>query len=119
MCKVRFKLELSRERLLDSNFLLPLEIDEGREEKSGSESGDDAKEDRGGDEPGMGGVLLREDAHSKEEEDDAVAGRRDCLDSILHRCEALLADVLERIVLGSHPVADEAYDSRPVNIDNE
>ena len=64
-------------------------------------------------------VLLCEDAHAKEEEDDAVAGRGDCLDGILHRCEALLADVLERIVLGSHPVADQAYDSRPVNIDKQ
>ena len=64
-------------------------------------------------------MLLCEDAHPKEEEDDAVAGRGDCLDGILHRCEALLADVLERIVLGSHPVADQAYDSRPVNIDNQ
>ena len=61
-------------------------------------------------------VFLSEDAHAKEEENDAVAGRRDCLHGILHRCEALLADVLERVVLGSHPVADETYDSRPANI---
>ena len=115
MCKVRLKLELSRERLLDSNFLLPLEIDEGREEKGGGKSGNDAKEDRGSDEPGMGEVLLGEDIHSKEEEDDAIAGRCDCLHSILHRCEALLANILERVVLGGHPVCDEAYDSGPVN----
>ena len=61
-------------------------------------------------------MLLGEDAHAKEEEDDAVAGRRNCLHSILHRCEALLADVLERVVLGGHPVGNEAYDSRPVNL---
>ena len=58
-------------------------------------------------------MLLGEDAHAKEEEDDAVAGRRDCLHSILHRCEALLADVLESVMLGCHSKADDADDPRP------
>merc|ERR1712106_201441 len=62
----------------------------------------------------MPDVLLRQDAHPQEEEDDAVAGGGQRLDGVLDRGEAFLADVLESIMLGSHSKADDADDSRPM-----
>ena len=70
-----------------------------------------AENDGGEDELPVKLVIVSEDAHSQEEEDDAVAGRGDCLGSILHRCEALLADVLERVVLRSHSKTYDADNS--------
>ena len=58
-------------------------------------------------------VLLRQDAHPQEEEYDAVAGGSQRLDGVLDRCEALFADVLECIVLGSDSKADDTDDPRP------
>ena len=58
-------------------------------------------------------MLLSQDAHPQEQEDDAVAGGGQCLDRVLHRCEAFLADVLESIMLRCHSKADDADDSRP------
>ena len=61
----------------------------------------------------MPGVLLCQDAHPQEEEDDAVASGGQRLDRVLHCCEALLADVLESVMLGCHSKADDANDPRP------
>ena len=61
----------------------------------------------------MPDVLLSQDAHPQEQEDDAVAGGGQRLDRVLHRCEAFLADVLESIMLRCHSKADDADDSRP------
>ena len=58
-------------------------------------------------------VIVSEDAHSQEEEDDAVAGGCQRLDGVLDRSETLLADVLEGVVLGGHAKADDADDPRP------
>jgi len=62
----------------------------------------------------MPNVLLSQDAHPQEQEDDAVAGGGQRLDRVLHRCEAFLADVLESIMLRCHSKADDADDSRPM-----
>ena len=61
----------------------------------------------------MPDVLLSQDAHPQEQEDDAVAGGGQRLDRVLHCCEAFLADVLESIMLRCHSKADDADDSRP------
>ena len=56
-------------------------------------------------------VVLGQDAHAQEEEDDAVAGGGQRLHRVLHRCETLLADVLERVVLRSHSKTYDADNS--------
>ena len=95
----------------ETYLLESLKVDKSREEGGGEEPEDDAEQDGGDDEARMPHVLLRQDAHPQEEEDDAVAGGGQCLDRVLDRCEALLADVLERIVLRSHPKTYDADNS--------
>ena len=56
-------------------------------------------------------MVLGQDAHAQEEEDDAVAGGGQRLHRVLHRCETLLANVLERVVLRSHSKTYDADNS--------
>ena len=100
--------------IVPQTYLLEsFQVDESREEGGGEKPEDDAEQDGGDDEARMPHVLLRQDAHPQEEEDDAVAGGGQRLDRVLDRCETLLADVLESVMLGCHSIADDADDPRP------
>ena len=91
--------------------LKSLQVDNSGEESGRDESEDDAEDDGGDDEARVVDVVLGQDAHAQEEEDDAVAGGGQRLHRVLHRCETLLADVLERVVLRSHSKTYDADNS--------
>ena len=96
-------------------LLKSFQVDNSREESGRDESEDDAEDDGGDDEARVVDVVLGQDAHAQEEEDDAIAGGGQRLHRVLHRCETFLADVLERVVLRSHSKTYDADNSWPGN----
>ena len=96
------------------DFFHPFDVDQGGKDEGAEKTKHKAEDDGGNDEARVGIVLLGQNAHAEEEEDDTVTGRGKGLNRVLDGGETLLADVLEGVVLGGDSVADDADDAGPV-----